>query len=208
MLDFFNLFVVLIANTTDSSGKRIIKTFRSGFEYELNQSAITESDYRGKNNGTEYPSLLFNLDVTARQAKDTRKITERVQMVLSDLMTADNNGNIRTRTILEVRADLLAVWERLVLEYRTMVSMAQKNNFTNDFPEIASDFQYTFDYNQNQDRLLNIYIEFDVFYQVPCEIEPNFDYNAAASNTTFPFPTLGRFDYSNPFYPNDRNPPV
>jgi hypothetical protein len=197
-----------IKHTKDSNNKPIIKPYRRGFYYQLNQSPLLESDYIGENNGPEYPSLLFGLDVSARQAKDTRKITERAQMVLSDLMNINNNGQVRTRTEMEVRADLMDIWQRLILEYGEMVKLTQQDNLTNNFPIIASDFEITFGYSQNQDVLLNMYIAFDLEYQIPCVIQPNFDYNAAKADTNLPFPDLGRFDYSNPFYKNDRNPPV
>lgn len=209
MLEFFNLFVLIIKHSKNSSNKPLVNTFRSGFYYQLNQSAVTEADYVSQNNGTLYPSLLFGLDVSATQGNNgSRLITERVHLVLSDLMDTDNIGNNRTRTEMEVRADLMDIWQRILLEYQRAVKQVQLKDFANSFPQITSNFQYTFDYNQNQDRLLNMYIEFDIQYEIPCTIQPNFDYDAAKADTTLPFPVLERFDYNNPTYPNDRNPPV
>lgn len=209
MLEFFNLFVLIIKHSKNSNNQRLIPTFRSGYYYQLNQSAVTEADYAGQNNGTLYPSLLFALDVSATQGNNgSRLITERVHLVLSDLMTTDNIGNNRTRTEMEVRADLMDVWQRILLEYQHVAKQAELRDFVSSFPKIVSNFQYTFGFNENQDRLLNMYIEFDIQYEIPCTIQPNFDYDAAKADATLPFPVLARFDYNNPTYPNDRNPPV
>lgn len=207
MLEFFNFLVVVIRNSKDLSGNTFIKSYRNGFQYDLNTSVKTDDDYTGQNLGTLYPSLLLDIVGSIRETKNRFSVS-RVSIVLSDLMDRDNNGNNRTRTPLEVRNDLEMLWHRLYQE--VIFAIEQQKNVALTVPafQITSDFEINFEYGANSDNLLNMYIDFDISYSTSCKEPASFDYAAAAADTLYPFPAIGRFDYSNPFYDNDTNPEI
>jgi hypothetical protein len=209
MLQFSNILQVIIANSL-SSGQPFIRSYQVGNRYDLNSSPITESDYTGQNVGRVYPALFNNLHVVATQKNwESRVLSYKVQLIVMDLMAMDNAGNTRTRTPLEVREDLVAIWLRLVLEYNRMKQLCQEQYKADTIPTILNDnIQLTFEDNAFADKVGALIIDFEIQVDYPCTIQPTFDYTTASNNANAPFPIIANFDYTNPFYKNDRNPPV
>jgi hypothetical protein len=209
MLQFSNILQVIIANSL-SGGQPFIKSYQVGNRYDLNSSPITESDYTGQNVGRVYPALFNNLHVVATQKNwESRVLSYKVQLIIMDLMAMDNAGNTRTRTPLEVREDLVAIWLRLVLEYNRMKHLCQEQYKAAAIPTILNDtIQLTFEDNVFADKVGALIVDFEIQVDYPCTIQPTFDYATASNNTDAPFPIIAGFDYTNPFYKNDRNPPV
>ena len=209
MLQFSNILQVIIANSL-SGGQPFIKSYQVGYRHDLNSSPITEADYNGQNLGRLYPALFNNLHVVASQ-KDlrSRDLSYKVHLIIMDFMAMDNAGNTRTRTPLEVREDLVGIWLRLILEYNQMKKLCQDKIQAATIPEILNEtIQLTFEDNAFADKVGALIIDFEIQVDYPCSIQPSFDYATASSNADAPFPIIAGFDYTNPFYKNDRNPPV